>query len=125
YWKFRLVKEGASWQIWLYVAAEAALAATLLATATPEARRAMLTTEKELVTNVLCQALLAHARPLFLRGDYQAAFRAYEQAQQLAEQLNDKADSVLALRGLGNVYYQQSNLAQAQAYYQRSLKLAE
>lgn len=125
YRNLHLVKEGATWKVWRYVAAEADLAATLLATAAPEARRALLETEPELVTSALCQALLAQARPLFARGDYQPAFRAYEQAQQLAEQLGDKAASILALRGLGNVYYLQSNLAQAQAYYQRSLKLAE
>ncbi len=125
YWNLHLVKEGASWKVWRYVAAEADLAATLLATTSPEARRALLETEKELVTNTLCQALLAQARPLFARGDYLPAFRAYEQVQQLAEQLGDKADLVVALRGTGNVYYQQSNLTQAQAYYQRSLKLAE
>jgi CHAT domain-containing protein len=125
YRNLHLVKEGASWKVWRYVAAEADLAAALLAATTQEARRVLLEAEKELVTNALCQALLAHARPSYARGEYQAAFRAYEQAQQLAEQIGDKADSVLALRGLGNVYYVQSNLAQAQIYYQRSLKLAE
>jgi CHAT domain-containing protein/Tfp pilus assembly protein PilF len=120
-----LVREGREWKVWRLVASEDELAASLVAAGSEDERRALLVSEKELVTVELQKALVRHGQRLSNQGGYGQALIIYRLALQIAEQLGDQRGVAITLRNIGIVYRSQGDYMQALEYYRKSLKLAE
>ena len=121
----RFVREGELWKVWEYVPSERDLAEHLVSAKTDEERKALLETEKELVTGSLVQALL---RLRYNPGNQKDDSRnqdLYGLADALAEQLGDERLGGDGLSSIGDAYFQQGNWTRALEYYQRNLKLQE
>lgn len=101
------------------------LARALLEAKTDQERGAILSREQNLATVDLRKALNAAGEQHRRRGDYEQALTAFNWAQKVAEQINDKAGVAHALNGIGTVYYHQGDYALAAERYEQSLKLSE
>jgi tetratricopeptide (TPR) repeat protein/CHAT domain-containing protein len=122
---FEFISEGKQWKVWRYAPAAEDLARAL-AKADNEAERAgLLAEEKELVGVELGRALLTQGEQLIRQGDYKRAIEIYKLTSEIAEQLNDKDITAIAIRGIGNVHRLQGNYSQALEQYQKSLKISE
>jgi CHAT domain-containing protein/tetratricopeptide (TPR) repeat protein len=122
---FEFIREGKQWKVWRYAPAAEDLARAL-AKADNEAERAgLLAEEKELVGVELGRALLTQGEQLISQGDYKRAIEIYKLTSKIAEQLNDKDITAIAIRGIGNVQRLQGNYSHALEQYQKSLKISE
>jgi len=119
------VKEEGAWKVWREAPAEDDLANALTLLKTDDERSALLTEEKELVTERLVREMIRQGSSLSSQGNYPEALARFRLAQNIAEQIGDKAGIASALTNIGNVHYQRSNYAQALEHYQRSLTLSE
>jgi CHAT domain-containing protein/Tfp pilus assembly protein PilF len=106
-------------------AALQSLADALALLKTDAERSALLTAEKELVTEKLVRELIRQGGRLYSQGNTQDALARFRLAQNIAEQIGDKAGMASALNKIGNVHYSQSNYAQALEQYQKSLGMSE
>ena len=104
---------------------EEKLAVALALLKTEDERSALLTAEKELVTEKLVQELNREGSSLRLQGNYPEALARFGLAQKIAEQIGDKAGIASALKNIALVHFRQGNYAQALEYYQNSLALSE
>ncbi|MBA3247948.1 MAG: tetratricopeptide repeat protein, partial [Pyrinomonadaceae bacterium] len=102
-----------------------ALAVALAAAKTEEERAGLLTQEKQLVTATLPQTLNNQGKQLESQGNYAQALALFFLALNIAERINDKAESAAIFNNIGLVYAAQGNYAQAMKYYQESLTLSE
>jgi CHAT domain-containing protein/tetratricopeptide (TPR) repeat protein len=102
-----------------------ALADALASLKTDDERSALLTAEKELVTEKLVREVMRRGDSLSSRGDYPEALARFRLAQSIAEQIGDKAGIASALNNLGTVHYLQGNYALALEHLQKSLAMSE
>jgi CHAT domain-containing protein len=119
------VKEEGAWKVWREAPAEKDLAATLALLKTEDERSALLTAEKELVTERLVRELNRQGNSKRLQGNYPEALARFSIAQKIAEQIGDQAGVAATLTNIGYVYSLQSNYAQALEHYQKSLAICE
>src|ERR1700754_4819483 len=84
------VKEGGEWKLWRYASSEEELAAALAAAKTEEDRKALLASEKELLSIGLQRALITQGNNLLAQGTLTQALSVYQVALGVAEQLDDK-----------------------------------
>ncbi len=120
-----VVKEGEAWKVWREASAEEDLAAALALLKTEDERSALLTAEKELVTGRFVQALNRQGASLRLQGNYPEALARFRLAQNIAEQIGDKAGIASTLIGIGIVHSSQGDYAQALEHYRKSLAMSE
>jgi CHAT domain-containing protein/Tfp pilus assembly protein PilF len=119
------VKEDGTWKIWREAPAEEDLAAALVSLKTEVERSALLTAEKELVTERLVREMIRQGVSQHSRGNFSEALARFRQAQDLAEQIGDRAGMSDATLKVGVIYYIQGNQAQALEHFQKSLALSE
>jgi CHAT domain-containing protein/Tfp pilus assembly protein PilF len=122
---FEMVKDAGVWKIWRESPAEEELAVNIAGATTEEERRALIKSERDLLTVELVRALNAQGGRLYSRGLYSQALDLFHFTKELAERLNDKADSAVALQGMGLAYDSQGNHSMALDYLQRALKVTE
>src|SRR5215468_5822443 len=122
---FEFIREGKQWKVWRYAPAAEDLARALAKADNKAERAGLLAEEKELVGVELGRALLTQGQQLISQGDYKRAIEIYKLALEIAEQLNDKDITAVAIRGIGNVHRLQGNYSQALEQYQKSLKISE
>jgi CHAT domain-containing protein/Tfp pilus assembly protein PilF len=120
-----LIKESGEWKIWQNLSSEEVLATKLVEAKTEAERKQLLEADKELVTVVLVRTLLVQGALIYAQPRNSQTLAIYGLAGEIANQLDDKKSTIIALRRIGNVYYSQSNYTQALDYYQKSLKIAE
>jgi CHAT domain-containing protein/Tfp pilus assembly protein PilF len=118
------MKEEGAWKVWREAPAEEDLAAALALLKTDDERSALLTAEKDLVTEKLVREMIRQGDRLRVTGKSPEALARFRLAQSIAEQIGYKAGIASALLGIGNVY-RSSNNTQALEYYQKSLTLSE
>src|ERR1044072_5626526 len=85
------MKEEGAWKVWREVPAEEDLATALALLKTDDERSALLTAEKELVTDRLVQEINRQGNSLRVQGNYPEALARFRLAQKIAEQIGDKA----------------------------------
>jgi len=119
------MKEEGAWKVWHEAPAEEDLAAALALLKTDDERSALLTEEKELVTEKLVQEMIRQGDRLRMTGKYPEALAGFRLAQSIAEQIGSKAGIAGTMLGIGNVHYRQSNYTQALEYFQKSVTLSE
>jgi CHAT domain-containing protein/Tfp pilus assembly protein PilF len=119
------VKEEGAWRVWREAPAEEDLAAALSVLKTDDERAALLTAEKDLVTERLVREIIRHGARLRSQGDYPKVLAMLRLAQNIAEQIGDKTGVLSTLLFIGNVYAMQGNNAQALEHFQKSLALSE
>ena len=120
-----LVKEAEVWKIWKYTASEEELAADLIDRKTWEERRALLETNKGLVTTELVRALGNRARNLINQGRYIEALAILDVALSIANQLQDGPGTIATWRWMGIAHYWMGSYTQALESFHKSLKLSE
>jgi CHAT domain-containing protein/tetratricopeptide (TPR) repeat protein len=120
-----LVRAGEVWKLWQYLPSEEGLAAALLSAKTEEDRKAVLATDKELVTGELVRALLSEGRRLQTRGEYSAALNSYEIALSLSDQLRYPMGAANALRSVGVIQFSQADYGKALQCFEKSLKISQ
>lgn len=96
-----------------------------MAAKTERDHTALLAEEKELVTAELQRALIAQGDRLRVEGNYSQALLISRLARDIAEQINDSAGVVQALKNIGHVHRSQGAYAQALEYYQKGLETAQ
>jgi CHAT domain-containing protein/Tfp pilus assembly protein PilF len=101
------------------------LANALALLKTDDERSALLTAEKELVTERLVRELNRQGTGLRVKGNYPEALARFRFAQKIAEQIGDKAGIASTLNNIGGVYWSQGNYAQALEIFQKSLAVSE
>ena len=101
-------------------AALQSLADALASLKTDFERSALLTAEKELVTERLVREMNLRGARLSSQGNYAEALARFRLAQSIAEQIGDKAGIASALNNLGTVHYLQGNYALALEHYRRA-----
>lgn len=119
------VKEEGIWKVWHETSAEEDLAAALQLLKTDDERSALLTAEKELVTEGLVRELNRQGNSLRVQGNYPEALARFRLMQNIAEQIGDKADIGRALNNMGFVYFLQSDFTLALEHCQKSLAIFE
>jgi len=119
------MKEEGAWKVWREAPAAEDLAAALALLKTEAERSALLTAEKELVTESLVREMIRQGSGLSSQRNYPEALARFRAAQQIAEQIGDKAGIAETLHNIGNIQYAQADYAQALEDYQRSLTLRE
>src|SRR6185369_2629687 len=119
------MKEEGAWKVWHESLAEEDLAAALALLKTDDERSALLTAEKELVTERLVQEINRQGNSLRVQGNYPEALARFRLAQKIAEQIGDKAGIASTLSNIGAVHWLQGNYAQALEHYQKSLPMSE
>lgn len=100
------------------------LAAMLIAAKTEEARAALLSREKELMTKELLHALKGQGKR-FEPQHLATALTSYLLAQRVAEQIGDRAETAAILGSIGSVYIGLGNNAQSLTYSRQSLAAFE
>ncbi len=120
-----MVKENDVWKISKYVTAEEEFAVAVSALKTAEEAGALLNTKPELVTPDLGRALTRQARELLARGKQTEAWMINDLALSIAQRLNDKTGTFLALRLNGEISRQRGKYKQALEYLEQCLKLAQ
>jgi CHAT domain-containing protein/lipopolysaccharide biosynthesis regulator YciM len=106
-------------------AALQSLAHALASVKTDVERSALLTAEKELVTERLVREMIRQGSRLRSQGNYPEALARFRLAQNVAEQIGDKAGIASTLNNIGFVHYLQGNYPLALEHYQKSLALSE
>jgi len=119
------MKEEGAWKVWHEAPAEEDLAAALALLKTEAERSALLTAEKELITEQLVRELNQLGLNLLSQGNYPEALDRFRLVQNVAEQVGDKLGLGRALNNIGFVHFLQSDYALALEYCQRSLPLFE
>ncbi|HKQ78452.1 MAG TPA: tetratricopeptide repeat protein [Blastocatellia bacterium] len=119
------VKEEGAWKVWREASAVEDLADALALLKTDDERSAILTAEKELVTENLVRELTRQGGRLRSQGNYPEALARYRLAQKIAEQIGDQAGVADILIDIGIVYESQSDYARAIEHHQKSLSLSE
>ena len=119
------MKEEGAWKAWREVPAEEDLAAALALLKTEDEQSALLTAEKELVTEKLVQEMIRQGNSKRLQGNYGEAHARFSIAQKIAEQIGYKAGIANAMRGVGSVHYLRGDYALAMEFYQKVLVLSE
>jgi CHAT domain-containing protein/Tfp pilus assembly protein PilF len=119
------MKEEGAWKVWREAPAEEDLAAALALLKTEDERSALLTAEKELVTEKLVQEMIRQGDRLRMTGKYPEALARFRLAQSIAEQIGYKAGIATAMRGIGNVHYLRGDYTLALEFYQKILVLSE
>ena len=119
------MKEEGAWKIWREAAAEVDLAAALVLLKTEAERSALLTAEKELITETLVQEISRQGNSLLSRGNYPEALAQFRLMQNIAEQIGDKVGIPQALNNIGFIYFLQSDYSLALDHCQKSLALFE
>jgi CHAT domain-containing protein/Tfp pilus assembly protein PilF len=119
------VKEEGAWKVWREAPAVEDLADELATAKTNAERSALLTAEKELVTETLVRELTRQGGRLRLQGNNSEALARFHLARNIAEQIGDRAGMADTLINIGNVHFSQGALAQALEHYQKSLALSE
>ena len=119
------VKEEGAWKVWREAPAEEDLAAALTLLKTEDERSALLTAEKELVTEKLVQEMIRQGNRLRITGKYPEALAKFRLAQSIAEQIGDQAGIAATLTNIGHIHSSQSNYALALEHYQKSLAISE
>src|SRR5262249_15915410 len=114
-------KEEGAWEGWREAAAAEEVADALAALKTDVERSALLTAEKELVTEKLVRELIRHGGRLQLQGNYQEALARFYFAQNMAEQIGDRTGIADAVNGIGIVHASQGDYAQALEHFQKNL----
>jgi CHAT domain-containing protein/Tfp pilus assembly protein PilF len=123
--KIQMVRENGSWKVWKFSAAEAELAAALIATKTPEEGAALLAAQPEMITTDLVNALIKQAKELSSRGKSVQALLACDLALSVAQRITYKVGMIVALLVKGDIYRVRGDYKQAKEHYDQSLKLAE
>src|SRR5690242_14778918 len=118
------VKEEGAWKVWREVPAEEDLATALALLNTDNERSALLTAEKELVTERLVRELNRQGNSKRLQGNYREALAQFSIAQKIADQIGDQAGIAATLTNIGNIHSSQSNYALALDHYQKSLAIS-
>src|SRR5262245_58611289 len=106
------VKEGGDWKVWRETLAVEDLADALVAAKTDAERSALLTAEKELVTESLVLELNQQGTRLRLLGNYPEALARFRLAQEIAEPISDKAVIADTRNNIGIVHHLQGDYAQ-------------
>jgi tetratricopeptide (TPR) repeat protein len=119
------VKEEGAWKVWREAPAVEDLADALATAETNAGRSALLTAEKELVTESLVRELTRQGGRLRLQGNYSEALARFHLAQNIAEQIGDRDGVADTLNNIGVVHSNQGDYAQALENYQRSLAISE
>jgi CHAT domain-containing protein/Tfp pilus assembly protein PilF len=122
---FEVVREAGVWKIWREISAEEELAVSIAGAKTKEERRALIESEKDLLTVELVRALNAQGGRLYNRGNYSQSLDLFQFTTEIAQQLDDKVGSAVALQGMGLAHGSQGNHATALEYLQRALKIAD
>ncbi|HEX6733075.1 MAG TPA: CHAT domain-containing protein, partial [Pyrinomonadaceae bacterium] len=117
------VREQGQWKVWKEEAAEANLAAALVAAKTDDERTALLQAERELITPELWKALIRQGKQQYSQSNYKQALRIDELAKSIAEQIGDTEGIAQAFNDMGAVQDSQGNYGLAIEYFQRSLVL--
>jgi CHAT domain-containing protein/tetratricopeptide (TPR) repeat protein len=120
-----LIKELGEWKIWQNLSSEEELAATLVAAPTEAERKQLLEVNKELITVALVRSLLTQIDRFFRQNKNSQGLAVCEMAEEIANQLDDKKDTVAMLRGIGSLLSLRGDFVQAVEDFQRSLKIAE
>ncbi|MGH9832340.1 MAG: tetratricopeptide repeat protein [Blastocatellia bacterium] len=118
-------KEEGVWKVWREAPAVEDLADELVTAKTDAERSAIITAEKELVTERLVRELARQGGRLRSQGNHPGALARYRLAQNIAEQIGDQAGSADALINIGIVHESQGDFTQALDQYQKSLALSE
>ena len=105
--------------------AEEDLAAALALLKTDDERSALLTAEKELVTEKLVQEMIRQGDRQRMMAKYPEALALFSIAQKIAEQIGDKAGIASAMTNTGNVHMLRGDYAQALDHFQKSLAMSE
>lgn len=121
----QLIRENGAWKVWKFSAAEAELAAALIATGTPEEVAALMAAQPELVTTDLANALIKQAKELSRQGKSVQALRACDLALSVSQRLTYQVGMTVALLVKGDIYRVRGDYKQAKEHYDQSLKLAE
>ncbi len=119
------VKEEGAWKVWREATAVEDLADALVTVKTTAERSALLAEEKELVTERLVREVNRQGNRLRSQGNYPEALARYRLAQNIAEQIGDKAGIASTLNNIAIVHDSQGNYAQALEHFQKSLALSE
>src|SRR5262249_39182275 len=119
------VKEEGAWKTWREALAVEDLADALGALKTDVERTALLTEEKELVTERLVRELNLQGNRLRLLGDYPEALVRFRLGQEIAERISDKAGTADTRNNIGVVHLLQGAYAQALEYFQKSLAVSK
>ena len=123
--KIQLVKERGGWKIWKHISPEDELAVALGLTRTKAESDALLKSQPDLVTPELVKALNKHSRELSPRGKLAEALMVLDLALNIAQRLDDKRGTVVALRWKGEISRLRGDYKQALEIYDQALKLAE
>src|SRR4029434_7349788 len=106
-----LIKEGGAWKIQRDAAAEAELAARLVAAKSDEERTTLLAADKELLTIELRKALLQQNGAVIRKGSYAQALAIFELTAKIAQEINDTIGLAHVSIGVGYVRRLQGNLS--------------
>ena len=119
------VKEESAWKVWREAPAEEDLATALALLKTDDERSALLTAEKELVTESLVQELNLQGIRFGSQGNYPEALARFRLGLNIAEQIGDKVGFVRILNNVGIVHSRQGNYVQALEHYQKCLEIIQ
>jgi CHAT domain-containing protein/Tfp pilus assembly protein PilF len=122
---FEMVKDAGLWKIWRESPAEEELAVNIAGATTEEERRALIKSERDLLTVELVRALNAQGGRLYNRGSYSQSLDLFQFTTEIAQQLEDKAGTAVALQGMGLAHGSQGHHATALEYLQRALTIAD
>jgi CHAT domain-containing protein len=119
------MKEEGAWKVWHETSTEEDLAAALALLKTEAERSALLTAEKELITEELVRELNRQGLRLLSQGNYPEALVRFRLMQTIAEQVGDKVGLARALNNIGFVHFLQGDYALALEHCQKSLAIFE
>jgi CHAT domain-containing protein/Tfp pilus assembly protein PilF len=119
------IKADGVWRVWREAAAEEDLAAALALLKTDDERSALLTAEKELVTERFVREINRQGSRLSSQGNYPEALARFGLAQKIAEQIGDKAGIAATLNNIGLIHYLQGDYTQSREHYEKSLAISE
>ncbi|HKV42112.1 MAG TPA: tetratricopeptide repeat protein [Blastocatellia bacterium] len=122
---FYVVKENDRWTVWRYLTAEEFLASRIASAKTDGERKSLLDSNRQMATAPLAKALLVEGDRLVTEGDQSRALNAFEIAQGLSLQVNDKKTLSAVLREITYVYRSYGRPSDALKYAQEALNAAE
>jgi tetratricopeptide (TPR) repeat protein len=118
-----LIREDGEWKIDREGTPSDELAAALIESGDPAARRALFDSEPQLLTARLVEALARKADAIAQAQQFKAAQSIYERSLEVAQVIGDRKAEGQALQNIGNSLYFQREFAAALTFYERRLAI--
>ena len=119
------VRENGNWRLWREASAVVELASLLTAAKSDAERKALLATDRDLLTRDLLFLLAGQGDRLFARGDYSQALVVNQLMVRVAETIGSKPEEATAWRNIGNMHLLLRDYKAAIGAYQKSLAIVE